>query len=121
MRVREYYLGRSFADRANYPYGIERSGDFSLKECQILNRCGSLYQALLNGEVKDPNDDDVRLMAIMAKQIEPQTPEEKVWLKYLDKTEKHKAVPSMLVSYGKNGGDGLDFAEDVTFDSDDDF
>lgn len=121
MKPREYYLGRPFADRANYPYGIERSGDFSVRECQVLNQCGSLYQALLKGEVVNPSEDDFHMMDVMAGAQPAAALTEKVWMKYLEKTEKMKTVPSMLVSYGKNAGEDLDFSADSSFDTEDDF
>lgn len=121
MKTREYYLGRPFNDKINYPYGVARSGDYSVRECEILNSCGSLFQALMKGEVQNPNDTDQLLLNVMAGKAPAVTAEQKVWMKYLDKTEKLRAVPSMLVSFGKNGGEEIDFAEDQTFDSEEEF
>lgn len=121
MKSREYYLGRPFNDKLNYPYGLSRSGDYSIRECDILNRCGSLFQALMKNEVQNPDPVDEHLLAVVNGQAEVTTPEEKAWMKYLEKTERLRAVPSMLVSFGKNSGEEIDFSEDQSFDSEDDF
>lgn len=110
MRTRDYYLGRSFSDPVNYPYGIEKSGDYSVKECKILCSIGNLFAALRKEEVADPAIEDFRLLEVVAEQAEPENDLERVYLKYWKRTHPEGYVPSMILT-----GGSVDFSDGYSF------
>lgn len=90
--TREALLKRPFNDKKNYPYGFARSGDFSIKEAKILAENGSMIAALVDGKLAPTTEQDVRFLEVAHGQIEPESPEEKVWLKYQKRINRPKAA-----------------------------
>lgn len=79
---RDELLQKTFHDPANYPYGFSRSGDFSIKDCELLVRYGTLCKALSEGEVEGETDEDVHLRNVILGKDDAISPVERVWLKY---------------------------------------
>jgi uncharacterized protein len=80
---REFFLAKRFYDKQKFPYNFSRSGDFTIFEANLLERFGSLFLALQQGLVTNPNKDDKRFLKVVQGKLEPQTLEEKIWMKYL--------------------------------------
>gem|GEM_PF-3804731 len=100
MNNREYYQGRSFRDPINYPYGIEKSGDYSIRESMLLGTHGALCMALMNGEVENPSKEDRRLIKVVYGKLPARTDVERIWLKYWNKTHSDIRIPSMIMASG---------------------
>lgn len=113
MNTREYFLGRKFSDPTNYPYGIEKSGDFSIKEIRLLHSMGGLYKALVDAQVSNPNAEDQHLLEVVSGVMEAQTDVEKVYRKYWQKTHPEGYVPSMIITGGATDfvGDAYAFSD----------
>ncbi len=107
MNTREYFLGRKFADPVHYPYGIEKSGDFSVKEVRMLQSVGGLFKALVDAKVSNPTADDQQLLEAAAGTREVTTELERVYRKYWLKTHPTGYVPSMILT-----GGATDFSSD---------
>lgn len=107
MNSRAYYLNRLFLDPVHYPYGVEKSGDYSIAEVALLSSHGTLCQALMNDEVSDPSSSDRRLIKVARGQEEPKTRLERVWLKYWHKTHNVVCIPSMIMASGKSAVDSM--------------
>lgn len=88
---RNALLQRSFKDPKNYPYGFARSGDFSIKESQCLQQYGSLYAALVDGELQPQNQEDHYFLATAHGDAEANTPQLKAWMKYQTRINRPKA------------------------------
>ena len=80
---REFFLAKRFYDKQKFPYNFSRSGDFTIFEANLLERFGSLFLALQQGLVTNPNKDDKRFLKVVQGKLEPQTLEERIWMKYL--------------------------------------
>ena len=89
---RDSLVKKPFMDKRNYPYGFARSGDFSIKEAKILSESGSLIAALVDGKLAPETELDMRFIAVAHGQIQPESPEEKVWLKYQKRINRPKAA-----------------------------
>jgi len=89
---RESLVKKPFMDKRNYPYGFARSGDFSIKEAKILSESGSVIAALVDGKIAPETDQDIRYIAVAHGQVEPESSEEKVWLKYQKRINRPKAA-----------------------------
>lgn len=84
----EFTCNRAFYDNKHYPRGFSRSGDFSLKEAQVLTRYGSLLNSLMEGKVAPANEYQSHFVQVTRGEAAPEHPLEKLWLKYLDKVSR---------------------------------
>ena len=114
---RNYFLGKSFEDRARFPYGIARSGDFSIAEARFLEQNGALYKALFEGKIEDPSESDYRMIQIYKGELEAETFEEKTWLKYM----RYKGRSQIWLVERPKSGKAKDDAEEIIDDEDGDF
>ncbi|MCC5854265.1 MAG: DUF413 domain-containing protein [Idiomarina sp.] len=96
--TRDTLLRKPFNDFRNYPYGFSRSGDFSIRESDVLLHYGCLITALVNGELAPETDEDKALLAVATGAKEAETVVEKAWVKYLGRINRPK-VGSM---YGRS-------------------
>ena len=84
MFARENFEDKRLYDRERFPYGIARSGDFSIEEATFLEKRGAFYKALFDGQISNPNEDDVRIINIALGKVEAKSFEEKAWQKYIN-------------------------------------
>ena len=87
---RDQLLRKPFNDFKNYPYGFTRSGDFSIKEANILGQYGSLYSALTDGSLIPENDQDKLFLEVINEVTECIEDSHRVWIKYLKKINRVK-------------------------------
>lgn len=76
-------LQKPFNDHKNYPYGFSRSGDFSIRESQLLQQKGNILKALWEGTLAPESDDEKAFVDMLKGNKAPETTEEKLWVKYL--------------------------------------
>ncbi|MBY6064330.1 hypothetical protein CWI80_09380 [Pseudidiomarina sediminum] len=95
---RELITKKAFNDFKNYPYGFARSGDFSIRESDLLSKHGSLVAALVNGELEPMSAEEQSLVAVARGEKAAETPLEKAWSKYQSRINRPK-VGSM---YGRS-------------------
>jgi uncharacterized protein len=84
MNTREFYSNKQFRDDDKFPYGISRSGDFSIDESQFLIQHGSLYKAVFENLLPELNEDEIRMIKVYKGNIQATTFEERTWLKYMN-------------------------------------
>ena len=82
-QTREFFLAKRFYDKQTFPYNFSRSGDFTIFEANLLERFGSLFLALQQGLVTNPNKDDKRFLKVVQGELPAESLEEKIWMKYL--------------------------------------
>lgn len=75
-------LNKAFQDYRNYPYGFSRSGDFSIKESQLLEKNGTWLAALADGLLKPETEQEQHLLLVIGGECAPESLLEKVWMKY---------------------------------------
>lgn len=95
---RDFITKKPFNDFKNYPYGFARSGDFSIREAELLSQHGSLIAALINGAVEPMSAEEQSLLAVARGEKAAETTVEKAWSKYQARINRPK-VGSM---YGRS-------------------
>ncbi|RUO63507.1 DUF413 domain-containing protein [Pseudidiomarina insulisalsae] len=95
---REQISKKAFNDFKNYPYGFARSGDFSIRESDLLQQHGSLIAALINGEIEPMSAEEQSLLAVARGEKAAESAVEKAWSKYQARINRPK-VGSM---YGRS-------------------
>jgi len=95
---RDLITKKSFNDFKNYPYGFARSGDFSIRESDLLTKYGSMITAFMSGELEPENNEEQALLHVALGQKAAETPVEKAWSKYQSRINRPK-VGSM---YGRS-------------------
>lgn len=111
---RDQIIMKAFNDFKNYPYGFARSGDFSIRESELLAKHGSLIAALMSGELEPESAEEQSLLAVARGEKAADTAVEKAWSKYQARINRPK-VGSM---YGRSRY--TDDAFEVTVSDDDD-
>lgn len=106
----EFETNRAFYDSRNFPRGFSRSGDFSLREAELLTRYGALLNDLSQGRMTPANPAQERLLAVVQGQAEAEHTLEKLWLKYLGKTSR----PTIRYSCAMSSSDGDFYADDTS-------
>ncbi|MBW8191017.1 DUF413 domain-containing protein [Neiella marina] len=109
-------LQKRFQDFRNYPYGFSRSGDFSLKESQVLEQYGRLAAALADDLITPETEEEKRLQAVIRSELEPESALERVWMKY----QKRINRPHVRALSAKSPSTEGDDDEDVIIDDDED-
>lgn len=79
-----------FYDNQNFRNGVRRSGHFTISESYQLEKYGDTLQQLASGSLVPENDDEQRFVKVCTGEYLPESPLEKLWLKYLDKTAPKK-------------------------------
>ncbi|MEW9796572.1 DUF413 domain-containing protein [Alteromonas sp. CYL-A6] len=72
-----------FTDRAKFPYGFRKSGDFSIAEADLLSRYGTTMLGLETGELMPETDDERAFVDFIQGKKEASNGAEKVWAKYV--------------------------------------
>lgn len=107
--TREYWRNKSFQDRFNYPYGFSRSGDFTIKQSQLLEENGSLIEALLRDEVINPVKEDLILKKLILAGSNTDDELVNTWLKYA----KIKARGKSMASFNEGGKKSVELELEV--------
>lgn len=115
--TRDALARRQFADRRHYPYGFARSGDFSIRESQLLSQHGSLIAALLDGQLLPESPQEQGYIDVAMGKRHAESAVEKVWYKYQTRINR----PKTGSIYGCKGGDAAiaDAADSLDEDNDD--
>lgn len=83
-----------YGDRRYFAYGLDRSGEFSVQQSELLLRHGWAYSSLTRGVREPVTAEEARFIEVFSKNLEPSSPHERAWRAYLTKVSKKSAVPS---------------------------
>ncbi len=61
-----------------FPYGISRSGEFTIQQAELLENHGSAYQSLHTGEREPVNEEERRFVALTKGELAAETSHELV-------------------------------------------
>lgn len=79
-----FLSSKRFFDDEHFPYGFERSGEFTSVQAELLTSHGRAYKALAGGE-QDPSNEDEKNFVLFCKGLrEAETQHEKIWKKYIE-------------------------------------
>lgn len=81
-----FVANRRFFDDKKYPRGFARSGDFTIKEATLLEQHGEAMKSLHDGKQTANGDIESQFVAVCRGEREAENDYEKVWLKYLKKS-----------------------------------
>ena len=80
----------AYTDPKNYPHGFRRSGDFSIRESERLEKFGHLLSQLASGAKKPENATEKSYIAQLTGKTEASDPEVLAWIKYQKKISQSK-------------------------------
>lgn len=75
---------KRYFDDENFPYGFERSGEFTSTQAVLLTNHGRVYKALANGDQQPADQDEKNFVKFCKGQREAETQHEKAWKKYVE-------------------------------------
>lgn len=81
---------KKFYDDQNFPYGIDRSGDFTIKQAQRLVLCGQAYKALADGSRVPQTADEENFVRFCQGAKAAESADELLWQHYLKVINKPK-------------------------------
>jgi uncharacterized protein YifE (UPF0438 family) len=90
-----FATSRKFYDDANFPYGFDRSGEFTVKQVQMLTERGCAYQELANGTRAPVTDEEHQFVEFSQGIRMAETDDERTWSRYisvLSKSQKYYGV-----------------------------
>lgn len=79
-----------FSDIKHFPHGFRRSGDFSIKESDRLERFGTLFQQLSSGTKKPETAEEKEFFNQLTGKTPVTAPEVLAWNKYQTKISQSK-------------------------------
>ena len=74
---------KPFIDRAKFPYGFKKSGDFSIPEADLLTRYGKILLELETGALQPESEDEKHFVAFTSGSVPAENALEKAWQKYV--------------------------------------
>ncbi|WP_421868304.1 DUF413 domain-containing protein [Motiliproteus sp.] len=72
-----------FYDTEHFPYGIDRSGEFTVKQASLLMERGVAYQELAGGKRRPQSAMENDFVLFCQGQKEAESEDEKLWQRYL--------------------------------------
>lgn len=81
-----FYSNRKFFGESHFPYGLERSGEFTRQQTELLLNHGFAFQALADGSREPATLEEETFVAVCQGKQLAQTSHEKVWQLYCLKT-----------------------------------
>ncbi len=87
-----------FVDRAHFPYGFARSGDFTKKQTALIEAHGQAYKALDSGEREAVTDEEREFVRFCRHEKAAETDHEKVWQLY----RRHLGKRQFYISMGRD-------------------
>ena len=94
-RCCSFFGGAKFYAQHQFPYGIGRSGEFTVLQTALLENNGNAYEELHNGIRKPGTAEELQFVAVCRGERQPTTDHEQVWVRFCDKTSGERAVYSI--------------------------
>ncbi len=89
-----FYSECKFYGESHFPYGIDRSGEFTREQADLLMQHGWAYQALAEGSRAPVTKEEEAFVAVCRGEQAPKTAHERAWMVFCTKTSAPKAVVS---------------------------
>ncbi len=88
---------KTFSDRAHFPYGFARSGEFSKKQATLLELYGRAYKDIQDGERTPVTPEEAEFLRFCNNEKEAETEHEKAWQLY----QRHLVKKHFYISMGR--------------------
>jgi len=82
MNIEHFQSHSRFYDDINFPYGLDRSGDFTKKQAEILTNCGQTLLSLELGHSQPANQAQSEFLDAMTGKKDCENDIEKTWMTY---------------------------------------
>ncbi len=102
---------KKFVDDENFPYGFQRSGEFTTSQAALLRDHGCAYKALYQGLQPPETDEEKAFVHCFGTGATPASVHEKTWARYLRGCESRNHYISMGMSPTNYSAD--DYPSDV--------
>ncbi len=89
---------KKFVDDDNFPYGFQRSGEFTTHQAVLLRDHGCAFKALYQGLQQPETDEEKAFVVCFGTGATPVSPHEKTWARYLRGCESRNHYISMGMS-----------------------
>lgn len=110
-----FYSTRTFYGDSYFPYGLDRSGEFTIQQATLLKKHGWAYQGLAEGSREPITPEEEQFIAVCQGRREPESAHEKVWALY------HKKISTPLFNASTASVKAEDFASPDEDDINNDF
>ncbi|MBF0266250.1 MAG: DUF413 domain-containing protein [Gammaproteobacteria bacterium] len=88
MEQNSFVSNVKFYDDINFPYGLNRSGEFTNDEAELLKNCGHVIHKLVNKELRPENEEQEHFLSVISGETKPLYKIEKAFIKYLNAINK---------------------------------
>lgn len=102
-----------FSDRAKFPYGFRKSGDFSIVEADLLSTYGQTLALLESGQLMPETEDETHFVRFVHGETEAQNSLEKAWRKYATLARGKKHFYTLHSSASNQSDYDEDFSDDA--------
>jgi len=95
VKKKSFQASREFLGLEHFPYGIDRSGQFTRNIAQLLMENGYAYEALDNGSRLPATTEEKLFVAFCRGEREAQSIHEIAWQQFVKKTTQIRACVSL--------------------------
>lgn len=88
MDQSSFKSSKLFLCRDVFPYGLARSGEFTIEQAKLLEAHGFAYLALADGSATPINSEEEAFVAFCKGDKEADNKHEKAWRRYVDRVQK---------------------------------
>ena len=103
---------RNFYDDEHFPYGFDRSGEFTLNQAQLLTKHGHAYKALAFSEREPVTEVEREFVDFCRSRKKAESIHEKTWKRYTDNCNTSSIYHSVALSRQS------DYVDDYPLDTD---
>lgn len=97
-KIESFSSDTAFLAIEHFPYGMRRSGYFTISQAEKLEKYGHAYQALFQGNREPVNEEEQRFIKVCLEKAEPSSEHEVLWMYFLEKVNQTKSKFSVRPS-----------------------
>ncbi len=86
--------GLTFWGADYYPYGLDRSGEFTRQQVELLKAHGYAYEGLARGDREASNAEEAAFVEVFRNGRPPQTHHEKLWQRFVEGSSRRNEIIS---------------------------
>lgn len=109
-------LGKYF-DNKHFPRGFSRSGEFTIKEAQILEAYGRTMQGLMEQTISPEDEEEKLFLQALANEDDKSSVYANCWRKYMKKTQPRRSYTLCGTNKSSSSYDEDDDSIDIDSDA----
>ena len=103
---------KPFSDKQRFPYGFQKSGDFSIAEAFTLATYGETLISLENGTLNPESEEETRFVRVIQGLEFAESRVEKVWMKYIGLARQRRKFFTVHSSSERTSSSNDDYIDD---------